>query len=125
MKYTAYDPEPLPGLQYYHLKQIDNNGGEILSKLVPVTFGKVSLFEIVTIINYDDGSFDILFNYNSELPYSYKLIDMVGNIVAVKENIKAVKGTNSIHIKNLPASAVYFITVYNKIETAAKKVFKY
>jgi len=125
MKYTAYDPDPLPGLQYYHLKQIDNNGEEILSKLVPVTFGQTTLFEIITIINYADGSFDILFNYNSDLPYSYKLVDMVGNIVSVKENIKSVKGTNSIHIKNLPASAVYFITVNNQIETAGKKVFKY
>jgi hypothetical protein len=124
LNYTTYDNYPKIGLQYYRLKQVDNNGAETLSKLVPVTFGKDAAFEIVTTVTYDDGSFDVVFNYNSDLPYSYKIIDMLGNVVVAKTDMKAVTGSNIINIKTSLASGVYSFMIQNQEATISRKIFR-
>ncbi|HKR03899.1 MAG TPA: GEVED domain-containing protein, partial [Bacteroidia bacterium] len=58
LNYSAYDYNPVIGMQFYRLTQIDLNGGDTYSKLIPVNFGKEVRFEIVTTVNNDDGSFD-------------------------------------------------------------------
>ncbi|HKR05663.1 MAG TPA: GEVED domain-containing protein, partial [Bacteroidia bacterium] len=58
LNYSTYDYNPVVGMQFYRLTQIDLNGGDTYSKLIPVNFGKEVRFEIVTTVNNDDGSFD-------------------------------------------------------------------
>jgi hypothetical protein len=124
LNYTTYDYHPAIGLQYYRLTQTDFSGAGTYSKLVPVTFGKDTKFEIVTTVSYDDKSFDVIFNYSSELPYSYKIADMLGNVVVQKSDLKAVNGSNIINVKANLASGVYTIIIQNQDETVAKKIFR-
>ncbi|HKR03670.1 MAG TPA: T9SS type A sorting domain-containing protein, partial [Bacteroidia bacterium] len=77
-----------------------------------------------TTVNNDDGSFDVIFDYNSNLPYSYKIVDMVGNIVSEKAGINAVNGSNILNVKSHLASGVYTIMIHNQQETVTRKIFR-
>lgn len=121
--YRTYDESPLLGTQYYRLKQVDFNGEFKYYGPIAVTFGKKE-FNIVSVVNNENNSYTIVFNYNSELPYSYQLIDAMGRLITSGSNMNAQVGINHLEISQDIASGVYTVIINNTEETASKKFMK-
>jgi hypothetical protein len=118
--YDAWDNEPLNGLQYYRLKSVGTDGEESFSKPVPIKIDKGSLFEINFVFsNYDERNTLIKMNYNSTLPYSLRITDVLGRSIYYKENNSATDGVNFINV--LPVKGIYIVTIENSQESASKK----
>ncbi len=121
--YDAWDYEPLNGVQYYRLKSVSIDGEESFSKPVPIKLDMGSLFEINFVYsNYDERNTWINMNYNSSLPYSIRITDVLGRSIYYKENNSAIEGNNDINLKDvLPVKGIYIVTIENNQESASKK----
>jgi hypothetical protein len=123
LDYMTYDNHPLMGLQYYRLTQTDYNGESTYSNLVPVTFGEKK-FDIITVGNSDNGTRTVYFNYDNNSLVSFKLIDMYGRIVNVKNNFGAVEGLNVLDLSSKGmASGVYTLIISDNTRSVSRKIF--
>jgi hypothetical protein len=120
--YTLFDEKPLNGLQFYRLTQIDKNGTEQTYPMVAVNIS--SEMNILSILDNNDNSFTVVFNYNSNLPYSYKLIDITGRIIDSGEKLNGTEGLNYLEINRDLAAGVYSIIINNDVETVSRKFIR-
>ena len=122
-EYYTYDNAPLEGIQYYYLTQFDYNGRSEKFGPVSALFGS-DLFEIVTTtISQTDQGVSLLFNYNSEEPFSYRIIDMTGRLIVAKDKNPAVNGLNVIDINVTLAKGAYTIILQNSDKVVTRKFF--
>jgi hypothetical protein len=63
-----------------------------------------------------------VFDYNSDEPFNYTLIDMQGKMVTAKGNNKAVKGVNILEIPVNLSHGIYNIVLQNSQETVTRKI---
>jgi len=123
LDYITYDEAPLPGLQYYRLKDTDFTGNSKYSKLVPVRYEKTQAFEIkYVLINKGSSSIDVVFHYNTNEPYSYSLVDMMGKAIATKSGNAASPGLNTLTIPVDMTAGVYLVVIRNAHEEAEYKI---
>jgi hypothetical protein len=120
--YTLFDEKPLNGLQFYRLTQIDKNGTEQTYPMVAVNIS--SEMNILSILDNNDNSFTVVFNYNSNLPYSYKLIDITGRIIDSGEKLNGTEGMNYLEINRDLAAGIYSIIINNDVETVSRKFIR-
>jgi hypothetical protein len=121
-KYETFDMQPLQGLQYYWLRQYDYDGTLMSYGPVPVNFGK-DRFEIVTaLITSNQQGITVVFDYDTNEPYNYTIVDMLGQVVTAKGNNKAVKGVNVIDIPVNMSSGIYQIVLQNSTKTVSRKI---
>jgi hypothetical protein len=109
-------------INYYRLRQTDKNGpSEIVSDFVPVRIGLNSKFEIMYVKK--QGSVDVIFDYDSELPLAYTLYDIAGRIIATGSGIPTQQGINMLNLDavNL-AQGAYTIVLRN---TEQVKTYKF
>jgi hypothetical protein len=117
--YTLFDEKPLPGLQYYRLTEADINGHERSHPMVPVIIR--SEMNIVNVYESNESSITVVFNYNSDLPYNYRLLDITGRVIDSGERLNGTEGINYLEIKRNVARGVYTILISNEAETVSRK----
>lgn len=120
--YTLFDEKPLTGLQFYRLTEVDNDG---LKKEHPMVAVNISSdMSILGVFDNNNNSFTVVFNYNSTLPYSYKLIDVTGRIIDSGERLSGTEGMNYLEINRDVAAGIYTIIINNDVETASRKFIR-
>ncbi len=120
--YTLFDEKPLTGLQFYRLTEVDNSGLEKTHPMVAVNIS--SEMNILGVYDNSNNSFTVAFNYNSDLPYSYKLIDITGRIIDSGERLTGTEGMNYLEINRDLAAGIYTIIINNDVETASRKFIR-
>jgi hypothetical protein len=121
--YHTWDLNPVQGIQYYYLRQYDRDG-----KME--TYGPVSakfttdVFDIVTAtVSSSEMGLTVVFNYDTDEPVSYRVLDMTGRVVASKNRITATPGLNVIDIDAKLAQGAYQISIMNSEKTVSRKFF--
>lgn len=121
--YELFDNAPLKGLQYYRLKTLKTTGETMFSDLKPIVIDAV--FEITnTSSSLSLQQLKIDFFYNSNLPYNYKIVDLLGDIVSSGKGYANI-GQNSITVPLNTAAGIYFISLGNSEKTITKKIVFY
>lgn len=120
--YILFDEKPLNGLQFYRLTEIDNSGREQTHPMVAVNIS--SEMNIVGVYDNNNSSLTVVFNYNSNLPYSYKLIDISGRVIDSGEKLSGTEGMNYLEINRDVAAGIYTIIINNDVETASRKFIR-
>lgn len=79
---------------------------------------------IVGVYDNNNSSLTVVFNYNSNLPYSYKLIDISGRVIDSGEKLSGTEGMNYLEINRDVAAGIYTIIINNDVETASRKFIR-
>jgi hypothetical protein len=125
LNYEAWDYNPLPGLQYYRLKQTDFDGQFSYSDIKPVYFGESKTFEISNVYGLmeSQGEFKVEFVYDSEMPLDLVLTDMEGRVVYKQNGIAATPGVNTVNLNQQLPHGVYFVILQNTEKAVNRKFF--
>ncbi|MBK8846568.1 MAG: T9SS type A sorting domain-containing protein [Bacteroidetes bacterium] len=121
--YELYDNNPVSGTQYYRLKLIGRDGNIDFSSLVPVSFGK-GAFGINMVAPQNGNGIIVSFNYDSDQPYNYQIVDIMGRMIESGANKKAMIGTNEIRLPLNTPKGVYLISIFNN-DKIDSKTFSY
>lgn len=119
--YFSYDENPLSGIQYYRLKQVDLSGSYKFHGPVAVNFNRE--FGIVTIVSNENNSLTVVFNSAGEENYSYKVTDVTGRIV-MTGTVNATKGINNFEIATPLSEGIYTLTIQNGMVSDMRKFFR-
>ncbi|MEO8146033.1 MAG: GEVED domain-containing protein [Bacteroidia bacterium] len=122
LNYEAWDNKPLRGTQFYRLASSNTDGSVKYYGPVSVNFGTAGLFEITNVVASDNASIKVDFNYDSSLPFTYMVTDMLGNVVAKGDSHNAASGENSIVIPINLAHGIYAISLINDEKTVSQKL---
>jgi hypothetical protein len=74
--YSAVDPDPFPGISYYRLKQVDNDGKFAYSNLVAVNFDEENIFTVYP--SPSSGDFNLSFHGVKGNNVMISLTDVLG-----------------------------------------------
>lgn len=111
--YNALDANPLPGANYYRLKQVDINGNHEYSRIVNV---KMSMQEISIIVLANPFHNTLSVNFVSAVPQlvSARLIDITGKQVAT-EKWPVSSGNSTKDFSNISGlqHGMYILTITN------------
>ena len=122
-EYSFKDTQPLPGISYYRIKQVDKNGKFTYGNVVSVNFStKENTLKLYP--NPVKNTFSISFSAKQEGTFSAKIINEKGTIV--KEiSLNATVGQNNhlINISDLSAGS-YTIIVKNLWQSMSSKFEK-
>jgi hypothetical protein len=122
-EYEAWDLNPVKGLQYYRLKTTDMQGGNEYSKLVPVKLEDKGSFAINYITaSPGAGTLEVWFNYDSNEPYTYSVVDIIGKTLVTKSNNAGSPGLHSFTIPVSMSKGIYFVVIENNHKKVASKV---
>jgi len=121
--YETWDNYPVDGVQYYYLRQYDNNGTMVPYGPVAVNF-QTDLFEIVqTIISPTDQHISVVFNYNSDEPCRYRIMDMTGRMIYSRDKNEAVQGVNVFDVNLDLSRGAYYMVLENSSKVITRKFF--
>ncbi|WP_165963512.1 T9SS type A sorting domain-containing protein [Hymenobacter radiodurans] len=115
--YTALDEQPLSGVSYYRLKQIDNDGKISLSNVVAVTGP-----ELAEIAMYPNPTQHIL---NIRLPYASKagaqvtVTDLSGRVVRTEK----LAANGEMNMNSL-SNGTYLVTVNDGVKKVTRRIVK-
>ncbi len=105
------------------MRQYDHDGNVKSYGPVSANFSK-DLFDIVAaFLSTSDKSVTIVFNYNSNEPYSYGILDMTGRVIITKDRNIATEGINTIEIVADLAKGAYQLILQNSEKMVAHKFF--
>jgi hypothetical protein len=123
LNYQTWDLNPVEGIQYYYLRQYDRDGRMETYGPVSAKFSN-TFFDIVSasVTSNQDG-LTVVFSYDSNLPYSYRIIDMAGRVIVAKDRNPAEPGMNVIDITTSLAKGVYQVILQNDEKVVSKKFF--
>lgn len=122
-EYVTWDNSPKEGLQYYYLRQYDYNDHATSYGPVAVNFNS-DLFEIITtVITPANNNLSVMFHYNSEEPFSYRVMDMTGRLISGNDRNEAVDGINVIDIDINLSRGAYFLLLQNSSKGITRKFF--
>jgi hypothetical protein len=108
--YSAIDNQPFNGNNYYRLKQVDNNGNYIFSKIDEVNFSEINTVQIAPNPVQGDN-LSLIINNQNTLQTQLSITDAGGKLVLSKTlNIEAGLQTQQINIAPLSAGS-YFVTI--------------
>lgn len=122
LSYDAWDNHPLNGLQYYRLATSFTDGSTDYSKLVPIRFGTDGTFAINNVILNTNGDLTVNFVYDSKLPCSYLVIDVLGKVIASGKVSDVQIGNNIVEIPAYLSQGVYTITLANDEKRVSQKL---
>jgi hypothetical protein len=108
LNYKAYDSSPKEGINYYRLKQIDNNGKFSYTKLVAARFS-ANAADLSIIPNPATDKVMISFNAAGKYEALLKVINVQGKIVSI-EQFNSVEGINEYSLNmNELAKGIYTV----------------
>jgi hypothetical protein len=121
--YSLWDNDPVEGKQYYYLRQYDLDGSLATYGPVSATFTR-DVFDIVnTTVSSSEMGINVVFNYNSDEPVNYRVMDMAGRVVAAQDRVAASPGLNVIDIDATLSKGAYQIIIINSEKSVARKFF--
>lgn len=107
--YTDLDPDPLMGVSYYRLRQIDFDGSSVLSEIVPVNFGSNRSF--LSAWSLSRGNIFAAYSTGRREQVSIQLFDMAGKLISSALQTSE-DGKNSYTMRvNIIESGVYLLRV--------------
>jgi hypothetical protein len=111
--YQFIDKQPIIGLNYYRLKQIDIDGLNSFSPVVNAS-NKVGVNNNLFSISPNPASSNIALQFNQELLNSYQvsIVDITGKVVYSRLLEGNLNSTENLNIQHLQ-SGIYFIIVLN------------
>lgn len=117
--YEAVDPEPLPGLSYYRLKQSDYDGQYSYSDVEAVTFDTGVENEVLIFPNPTNGQITIV--ANDEEMAGFGVFDMQGGNVTGQVELKRNGAQNhTADLRRLP-SGVYTVRTRSNVSRIYKQ----
>lgn len=122
-EYSIWDNNPVQGIQYYYLRQYDFDGRTERFGPVSARFSKDVFDILTTTVSASDNGLNVVFNYNSTEPYSYRIMDMTGRIIVAKDRNAATEGLNVIDINTTLAKGAYHIILQNSEKIVSRKFF--
>lgn len=124
LDYETWDMDPVNGMQYYFLRQYDLDGKKTSYGPVGVNMRGASTFDIVTAsVKPSAQGITVFFNYDSQEPYSYMLVDLQGRVVAGESNQKAAEGFNMLEINAPISHGIYQVVLQNSEKVVTRKLF--
>ncbi|MEO8149766.1 MAG: GEVED domain-containing protein [Bacteroidia bacterium] len=123
LNYEVWDNKPLKGTSYYRLASNSTDGSIKYYGPITVNFGVQGMFDITNVqAGNTTASIKVDFNYDSNLPYTYMVTDMLGNVVAKGDNHNAAAGENSIVIPVQLSQGIYVVSLINNDKTVSRKL---
>jgi hypothetical protein len=114
--YSFTDADPLTGVIYYRLKQIDYDGTEDLSHAVAIynTGGSIGIDEVKIIPNPFSEEAKIVFNAKQNYAATAEIKNLGGQ-VCIRQSLNTVKGLNTINLDRIAilVKGVYTLTITN------------
>lgn len=124
LDYEAWDMDPVNGMQYYFLRQYDLDGKKTSYGPVGVNMRGASTFDIVTAsVKPSIQGITVFFNYDSQEPYSYMVVDMQGRVIVKEDNQRAAEGLNVLEINAPLSKGVYQVVLQNSSKVVSRKLF--
>ncbi len=123
LEYRLWDNSPVEGKQFYYLRQYDLDGSLATYGPVSATFTS-DVFDIVNAtVSAAEMGVNVVFNYNSDEPVNYRIMDMSGRIIVGKDRVAASPGLNVIDIDAFLSKGAYQIIITNSEKSVARKFF--
>ncbi len=118
--YSFLDEKPLPGLNYYRLRQIDYDGKEELSKIVSVTLKKLHDLSNLRFFPNPVKRGELTFVLPETLTDKFRvhLFSATGMLVGAAT---FGNGTNKLDVSNL-AAGIYTLEIWNSSERIVEKI---
>jgi hypothetical protein len=121
--YETWDMNPVEGMQYYFLRQHDVDGRTESYGPVSARFTR-NQFDIVTAtVSSSEMGLTVVFSYDSNEPYSYRIVDMLGKVIVAKDRNPAEPGINVIDIDAKLSKGAYQIMLQNNEKVVSRKFF--
>lgn len=114
--YTGFDNNPINGVGYYRLKQIDFDGKFTYSDIVSVDYVPEQLYKLQVFPNPISDNF-LQVHYYSEFNHLVELAIFTPNGKLIyKDNLEVVKGKNTIihEVLSIP-TGIYILKIGNKV----------
>jgi N-acetylneuraminic acid mutarotase len=122
--YSFTDPAPLPGINFYRLKQSDRDGDILYSKIVSVTIAKSPAFIIKLLQNPVQTNLKLELQLPSEKMISLGIKDISGNLL-MKEQHSFSRGTSTFSLPVAQLSkGVYYLVLNTDGHEETKKFIK-
>lgn len=123
LEYETYDPQPMKGINYYRLTQVDINGERESFPPVAVNYNP-SAFDIVSVYHPAGSSdeLEVVFVNGIKEKINLQLTDVSGRIVFAQELISS-EGYNVVKINSIIETGVYLITLRSETDIVTRKVF--
>ncbi len=122
--YSFTDNQPLPGISYYRLMQVDNDGRSTVSNIIRLTYGNSATDNLVIYPNPVDEK--LVFTYHSlkNTQGTIKLYDFAGRVMH-QATVAFTKGYNSkeISMANF-AKGIYMLEIVNSL-TQEKSILRF
>ena len=127
--YSEIDKEPLPGMNYYRLKQIDYDGEFEYSDVISVLFDKsqtaIDNFDFIVYPNPTNGDNQIHIISNSKIgddtEWQVQLISTTGSVL-LQLKYHSVNAFKTIYLPSGMSSGAYLITLSNNQFTKTQKL---
>lgn len=116
--YAAVDGQPLSGVSYYRLKQLDYDGKTSLSPVVSVT-NRVGVAEIEMYPNPAQSTLNIRLPYTSKAEAQVTITDLSGRVVRT-EKLAANSKVNMSSLSN----GTYLVTVNDGVKKVTRRIVK-
>jgi len=108
---------------YYRLRQVDYNGTNDFSKIIPVAINDKSLEMINTIVDRENHTIKIILRNNFAEILKYKFTDPVGKTILEGSRASTVGISYiTLDVNNL-SQGMYYITIFNGRELITEKIF--
>ncbi|MFT5860722.1 MAG: hypothetical protein ACI865_002836 [Flavobacteriaceae bacterium] len=122
--YYTTDPDPVVGVNYYRLKQVDVEGGFEYSNVTSVNI-LADYYDVLSISpNPTKGTTKIVFNCYDKGESLFKLYDSSGNLLKEKV-IDCLPGANHIEIDlSTQSSGIYMVTLNTNHKSYSEKIIK-
>ncbi|MCB9267468.1 MAG: T9SS type A sorting domain-containing protein, partial [Lewinellaceae bacterium] len=122
-EYHFTDDSPLPGLNYYRLRQVDFDGRAEYHKVISILFeGKGANLGLQAFPNPAHSNLQARWSPNSTLGTTLSLMDLNGHLLA-EYRIPAGTGSHELQLGHLP-SGTYFLRATQKDHTEVLRVVK-
>ncbi|OQP60372.1 hypothetical protein A3860_33880 [Niastella vici] len=128
MQYSFDDGHPYAGTSYYRLKQVDNNGGYSLSKIVTVKFSNQTIADVSMYPNPANGHFLLKIQNSGNSRQIQVSISNASGYVVQQLHPVIVQTENKIPVDlSKQPAGIYFIQVIDAVggEPTTLKVIKY
>lgn len=112
--YHYLDPQPLPGLNYYRLRQTDRDGSEAVLGMIAVRFGKAEpIVRVYPNPVKDDRVFIVFEHLDAGENVQWEIIDWSGRQIAHENREVSKPGAPmEIMLRDMPAGA-YLLRIYH------------
>ncbi|MDJ1486152.1 T9SS type A sorting domain-containing protein [Cytophagaceae bacterium YF14B1] len=122
--YSCQDSSPLPGRNYYRLKQIDMNGQSTYSKVIPISYDSDLAASLSLAPNPAKGTIRLVFTsaFSKHEQIRIQFISLIGQLIEERtQNIASNTYELEIDTGNL-ADGIYLIKVTTQAKTYIEKL---